>query len=228
MAEKEFSGVLGNYTWQETEDGSKTLYSHFFSEACHSTSGAKEETLFNYWQGCQIAERANQYSPFTILEIGFGPGIGLETTVEEWQKLNSPSKLHFLSVELDKALVEAFLPEAKVDIRPWGEIHTIQKSEYTATVLVGDATKTLPPYLEEFPVKWHAIYQDAFSPKRNPALWTVEWFELLLAGADPKAVMSTYSASHSVLDAMESAGWKTEKVKGFGRKRASTRAYPSN
>ena len=39
----------------ETEDGSMTLYSHLYNEACHSTSGAINETHTHYINGCKIS-----------------------------------------------------------------------------------------------------------------------------------------------------------------------------
>jgi tRNA U34 5-methylaminomethyl-2-thiouridine-forming methyltransferase MnmC len=65
----------------ETEDGSWTLFSEAFQEACHSTTGARAETLLHYIQGCRILEKAKIHSPLVVLEIGFGLGIGLLTTL---------------------------------------------------------------------------------------------------------------------------------------------------
>ena len=65
-----------DYRFVETEDGTKTLFSERFGEACHSTTGAKSETLLHYIHGCEITEKAKQNS-LSILEVGFGLGVGL-------------------------------------------------------------------------------------------------------------------------------------------------------
>ena len=85
-----------------TEDGSFTLFSEAFQEACHSMSGAREETLLHYVNGCLIRERAADYDPLIILEVGFGLGIGLLTTMDH---LPENVKWHFISLELDNNLL---------------------------------------------------------------------------------------------------------------------------
>src|SRR5690606_29124540 len=87
-------------------------------------------------------------------------------------------------------------------------------------VLIGDARTTLPQQSWRF----HAIYQDPFSPKKNPSLWTQEWFELLRQCSDDDCIMATYSASVGVRKAMLEAGWHPESLPGFGPKRERTLA----
>lgn len=198
----------------ETEDGSTTLFSERFGEACHSTSGAREETLLHYIKGCEILEKAK--SPeLTILEVGFGLGLGLLTTYEMTKDL--PAKIHFLTLEIDPQLVDWFKDEHR-------DHPMFRDPKFSVEILVGDARKTLPEYVEKNSPRWNAIYQDAFSPKRNPALWTREWFELLKSGSASDVVMSTYSASSSIRKSMIEAGWKLSPGEKFGPKRTSTRA----
>src|SRR6478752_3776666 len=77
-----------------TGDGTFTLFSEAFQEACHSTTGAKTETILHYVEGCKILEKISLHEPLVILEVGFGLGIGLETTLE---KIPNHKKIHFLS-----------------------------------------------------------------------------------------------------------------------------------
>ena len=79
-------------------------------------------------------------------------------------------------------------------------------------------------YLEKENPNWDAIYQDAFSVKKNPTLWTQEWFELIRKSSAPDALMSTYASGESIRKAMIEAGWKLSNGPGFGKKRSSTRA----
>ena len=87
-------------------------------------------------------------------------------------------------------------------------------------ILVGDARKRI----HDLNVKVDAIYQDAFSPRRNADLWTKEWFEDLKAKSKPQVRLSTYSASSSIRKAMLAAGWSLKSGSKFGPKRTSTRA----
>lgn len=215
------------HRWITTEDGSETLYSEAFQEACHSTTGARAETLLHYIQGCQVVEKAGQLETISILEVGFGTGLGLLTTMESLK--SGKSHCRFVSLELDKNLINWFReqhPDIHFKEIQAGELNYIeaQKDNFTITILIGNGRKTLPAYLNLNPLKWDAIYQDAFSPKRNPVLWTSEWFRLLKESSQPEVILSTYSASNSIRKSLLEAGWKIHKGEKFGPKRTSTRA----
>lgn len=210
-----------------TDDGSYTLFSEAFQEACHSTSGAKSETVLHYIDGCQVKKKIEEIEPLFILEVGFGLGVGFLTTLE---KLPKNRKWHFLSLELDRHLLEwfkeshehhPFLKNLKWD----GHILTAQNEMVTLTILQGNARETLPEFISLHPgFKWHAIYQDAFSPKRNPILWTKEWFSFLKDHSHEDVILSTYSASTSIRKSLLETGWGIQKGEKFGPKRTSTRA----
>jgi len=211
------------HKWVQTEDGSLTLFSEEFQEACHSTSGAKSETLLHYVDGCQIRERLKDHTPFNILEVGFGTGLGFETTKEILKDL--PHPWHFFSLELDQDLVKWWLKDRSYNQNDF--IFTVKDKNFNLTILTGDARVVLKKYLESYPISFHAIYQDAFSPRRNPTLWTKEWFLLLKEYSTPDAILSTYSSSSSIRKSLVEAGWILRKGAKFGPKRSSTRAYLS-
>jgi len=205
-----------------TDDGTYTLFSEAFQEACHSTAGAKDETILHYIEGCRILDKSNIHSPIVILEVGFGLGIGLLTTIE---KLPKNTKCHFISVEIDRDLLEWFKNEHPELNFQWKEnLLQGQFESVEITIVQGDARKELPRYLENNPTEFHAVYQDAFSPKRNPILWTKEWFLLLKQYSHPEVILSTYSASNSIRKSLHETGWGVQKGDKFGLKRTSTRA----
>ncbi len=206
----------------ETSDGSMTLFSEAFQEACHSSNGARAETLHHYIEGCRVVERSELYSPFEVLEVGLGLGTGLLTTLEMFPPLQH---LRYLSLELDRDLMNWFQEEHQELGLSWdGDVLQGHCGNAQIAILCGDARSTLPTYLQTIPYSFHAIYQDAFSPRRNPSLWTVEWFRLLREASHPSVILSTYSASTSVRKGLEAAGWGVLKGGPFGDKRASTRA----
>jgi tRNA U34 5-methylaminomethyl-2-thiouridine-forming methyltransferase MnmC len=206
----------------ETGDGTFTLFSEAFQEACHSTTGAKAETILHYVEGCRIPEKANLHQPLIILEVGFGLGIGFETTLE---KIPKDKKFHFISMEIDRNLLDWYREKrSDLELMWHGNILEAKKDNFTLTIIQGDARKALPEYLKSHPLKWHAIYQDAFSPKRNPVLWTKEWFTLLKGYSHPDVILSTYSASTSIRKSLHETGWGVQSGEKFGPKRTSTRA----
>ena len=218
----DFKGQLGQYKIITTNDDSPTLWSEFFDESCHSHHGAYSETVYNYIEGCKLLNRVNN----TVLEIGFGLGIGLKATLEKIKPdLNNP--LHFVSVELDPELIEWSKSHVQCDVFDFKLLQKIDNSysyeseHLKIEILIGDATKTLAQ--TELP-SFNAIYQDAFSPKKNPDLWTVEWFELLKKLASQECILSTYSASVSIRKSLLEAGWHPHSHKGFAGKRERTSA----
>jgi Uncharacterized conserved protein len=90
-------------------------------------------------------------------------------------------------------------------------------------VLIGDL-KDNQPKISTYLKNIHAIYQDPFSPKKNPTLWSKDWFETLKNISSSDVILSTYSASHSVHQNLEAAGWNVYRAPGFAHKRSSTRA----
>lgn len=203
----------------ETGDGSFTFFSEAFNEACHSISGAKTETALYYVEGCGVKEKREK-GLVTILEVGFGLGVGFLTTLEELK-----DGFHFISLELDRNLLDWFKDQHPELGLQWnGNILSTETKDYKLTIIQGDARTTLPSYLEAHPVKWDAIYQDAFSPKKSPSLWTTEWFELLKAHSNTDVVLSTYSSSSSIRKSLYETGWGVLRGSAFGVKKTSTRA----
>ncbi|MBA2405975.1 MAG: hypothetical protein H0V66_14460 [Bdellovibrionales bacterium] len=220
-----------NHQWVETADGSFTLYSEAYQEACHSPNGARAETLLHYIQGCQIKEKIHLESKLSILEVGFGLGIGFLTTLDVLKDSTKPWS--FLSLEIDENLLEWFrlenLAHPYLKDLKWIEkgnvkILECQNQLIHLQILCGDARKTLPTFIQIQNPKWNAIYQDAFSPKQNPVLWTQEWFEFLKLHSTQDVRLSTYSASSSIRKSLLQAGWVLHKGEKFGTKRTSTRA----
>ena len=91
-----------------------------------------------------------------------------------------------------------------------------QKSQATCKwqVIIGDGIATpLPDQHFDF------IWQDAFSPKKNPDLWSEEWFRKLMKASTENAVLMTYSVARVVKDGLEGAGWHYAKIKAPGKKK---------
>lgn len=227
----EFKGTLGKYKIINTEDGEQTLWSEYYDENCHSTSGAKEETIYNYVLGCKT-DRSISSNMFKIFEVGFGLGLGIKYTFE-WLESNKILKpFHFISCEIDPALIEWAIKNTKVatsfypnltNLKKQGDVYSCSLNGSRIDIICGDIREKFKIH-KNMLLQANAIYQDAFSPKRNPALWTLEWFKDLKSISSEDVILSTYSAAQSVRKTMHNAGWVVENHPGFGRKKSSTRA----
>ena len=190
-----------NYEKTPTDDGSFTFKSLNFNENCHSTGGAIEETIFNYIKSTQVN---NLCLPITnIFEVGFGLGVGAILSFLEAKKQNK--KITFYSIEIDEELLVWFKENTSDELNkifPFNELYKNSECTYRVSselgdliIFIGDAFKNRDSLITHIkPID--KIFQDAFSPKRNPDLWTKEWFEFLKTIASPNVILSTYSASH--------------------------------
>lgn len=226
-----FSGEIGDYKVVKTDDNSQTLWSEYFDECCHSTDGAIEETLYNYIEGTHVLEKLEAKKSINIFEIGFATGIGAKVTFDTLSQ--SQPSLNFVSCELDKGLVCWAIENTKCELiqslklKDSGDLEYFESEnkDQKLIVLIGDARVSIPLAINsQLITKFDCFYQDPFSPKKNPTLWTKQWFELMKSIAHPNAYLSTYSASTSVRKAMDAAGWGVFNRKGFHGKRASTYA----
>ncbi len=196
-----------------TDDGSVTLYSKEFNESYHSPKdGALNESLqkhvlpaFNLHQG---------KTALSILDICYGLGYNTLATLYHVKKYNLPVTLHIISPEFDETLVRSLknfdYPSEFEMLKPI--IEAISENFYYADkqfkieVLIGDARQTIPS-LNADEVRFDIIYQDAFSPKVNPLLWTREWFADIRALCSEDAVLTTYSTAAATRMGLDENGF---------------------
>ena len=213
---------LDDYQIVETEDGSYSIYSGPYDELCHSKAGASSETQFQYLEGCQIFHKAQGLSLIRILEVGFGAGIGALETATLLKDVDT--EVIFTSLEIDSRLVDYFLEKNSFKFQKNLSSYEIDLAKnFKLIVLIGDAREEIAK-LQNFQ---DAIYQDAFSPKKNSSLWTLEWFKDLYKLSNDETILSTYCSSSSVRKTMHKAGWSLYEGGGFKMKRSSTRARKS-
>lgn len=217
-----FQGKLGQYKVVTTSDESPTLWSEAYNENCHSIAGAQEETRYIYIQGCELDQKALE-GKVHILEVGLGAGHGLKETYDFFKKNHPHCQVHYFSLEIDEGLISwVFENIIKLPLpKKKGEHYSGKIDQFEYHIIVGDARKTVPNY--SFP-PINAIYQDAFSPDKNPTLWTVEWFEILKKKSASDVILTTYSASSKVKKSLYQAGWNIFERQGFSGKRGSIKA----
>lgn len=238
----EFRGILGNYKIIKTEDNTETIWSEYFDEACHNLSGAYEETLHNYIRGCDIPELLSRKAQVAVLDVGFGVGVGLKALIDQIKTIkNSALTVFYYSIELDETLLlwalQSTLPELhllRVErfdgkrklVSYEGRWSSEEGSpSLTISIYVGDGRITLPSASNLNLISpLDAIFQDAFSPRKNPTLWSVQWFALLKDLSRDSVKLCTYSSAISIRKSLLCAGWKIFEAPGFANKKAMTKA----
>jgi tRNA U34 5-methylaminomethyl-2-thiouridine-forming methyltransferase MnmC len=240
---KEFKGSLGNYKIIETADKSTTVWSEVFGETCHNLSGAYEETYHNYILGCSIldlitlVEKCEPDNELTVFDVGFGVGVGLKAFIDQLE-LKTPllKHYHYFSIEIDELFVEWSLKESFsslvfkrieqiTDNESLVYYQSCYKDRLNIIIFIGDGRKTIPKALQLNLLKpFDAIFQDAFSHRKNPTLWTVEWFVLLKQLSSTNVQLASYSSSTVIRKSLLKAGWSVFDQLGYSNKKHMTRA----
>ncbi len=184
-----------------TDDGSQTLYSSEFEEAYHgSRDGALRETMQKHvlsafgWK--------SEAQKLTILDICFGLGYNTLATVAYVKNRGLSAKIEIIAPEMDLELVRSladfpYPPEfeaLKPIIQALSKEQFYEDEQFRIEIPIGDARAILPKLEQRFDI----VYQDAFSPKRNPLLWTREYFGEIRSLMRDDAILTTYSIAASV------------------------------
>lgn len=227
---------MQNFKPKITADGSHTLYIPGIDECYHSTNGAIQESRHIFIDaGLKQCEKAE----INLLEIGFGTGLNALLTAALLEKEEIRAKnINYTSIELYPLAAEDTMklnyPELiaqkdekilqkvksffeKMHTSPWEEQVQITEN-FSLTKLHLDFT------LYEPNGSFDVIYFDAFSPEKQPEMWSEELFKKLYLCAAKNAVMTTYSAKGAVRRAMQSAGFTVERISGPPGKREILRA----
>ncbi len=211
----------------ESEDGSYTAYSVEFEEHYHSTKdGALHESLSKHVN--PALDHTQDRDEITILDICFGLGFNTLATLYALEGTNK--KINIYSPEFDEELITSLKDFTyPKEFEPYKDIITsiskegkYESDNLNITVFLGDARK----YVRETDVKFDIVYQDAFSPKSNPLLWTSEYFADIASLIKDDGILTTYSISLPTRIALYENGFKVYIQEGEGF-RASTLASKS-
>ena len=179
-----------------TEDGSHTLFSPRVGECYHSQHGAVQE------------------SRHVFIDAGWRQCAGTQLRVERYPLLAGVAASLNYPALLGEGTQADFL---RLHTTEWGQPVRISP-HFTLLKLQADFTAVT------LPGSYDLIYFDAFSPEKQPEMWTQERFEQLYRHALPGAVLTTYCAKGSVRRALQAAGFAVERLPGPPGKREMLRA----
>lgn len=201
----------------KTKDNSYTLYSEEYTECYHSISGALEESFKKYVEPCEIKAGMN------ILDIGFGLGYNSGAAIQKARKITIIALEKDVNVlkEIQKIKVPYFFEKTYEIIRKAAKTLSYKDKNIELNIILGDAVKTIKNILT-IKTKFDAVFLDAFSPPKNPELWTAEFFKDIEKRMKPNAKLATYSCAGSVRRNLKEAGFRVEDGPVVGRKAPST------
>ncbi len=181
-----------------SKDGSFTAYSKEYDEHYHSTKdGALHESLVKHVNPA-FKVKKNQ-EEINILDICFGLGFNTLATIYFHKQNNLSSKINIYSPELDSSLIKSLndfsypkeFDEFRDIISSLINSGVYDDENIHVELFLGDARE----YVKKFNNKFDIVYQDAFSPKANPLLWTKEYFSDIKKSMKKDALLTTYSTA---------------------------------
>lgn len=210
----------------ETDDGSRTLYSHRAKESYHSEAGALSESDQVFLTNSGVKSRLQQRQTTRVLELGFGTGLNfllsadwalscgapLEYVAFENQKLNAEliAELGYADLLVNKTLGANWLNWYRNSYHGESGKFVSNDGSVALTLFNSGFAENIVSEINQF----DAIYFDAFSPKANPELWTQEIFGLLHRMLLPGGKLVSYCVKSTVLRDLETQGFEVYKLPG--------------
>ena len=187
---------------------------------------------------------------FIVGETGFGTGLNFLACWQLWhQWAPSSARLTFISVE-KYPLMSTELEQA---LKLWPELQTLSTELMEAyrhnflgnacshfqnfrfgkvrlLLIIDEATEGFKQILSAehsgfCQPDWRvdAWFLDGFAPSKNPDMWRPALFQTLSALSRKGTSFATFTAASVVRKGLKAAGFKVEKIPGFGRKREMIR-----
>mgnify|MGYP006098589015 CR=1 FL=1 len=208
-----------------TEDGSSSIINKNLNECYHSTSGAINESKHIFIENGLLACKKKVLN---TLEVGFGTGLNALLTQIICDKNKTINNYHsienlpilskdYLALNYCKQLNIKDDNFIKMHNSSWGEKITISK--YFSLLKINIDLQTFNPT-----TKYDLIYFDAFSPNKQPELWTYNIFKKLYKNLNNNGILITYCAKGAFKRTLKEIGFEVSSIDGPIGKREITQA----
>ena len=213
--------VSNDYQLVQLANGEKTLFSSAYGEKMHPGLGPVAEAELLYVRQLQLCERLkNGAGEFVIWDIGLGGAANAIAALRATREISG--SLRLISFDNTAEPLEFALKNAAALNYPISYENPIAQllSEKHVAFQNGNCAVNWEFHLGDFPA-WlaskngdrapapHAVFYDAFSPAKNPAMWTLPVFENLFRVLDPArpCALTTYSRSTMIRATLLLAGF---------------------
>ncbi|ADC89959.1 protein of unknown function DUF752 [Thermocrinis albus DSM 14484] len=207
-----------------TADGTFTVFHPLYGEPYHSvTAGALTECLEKFLYPSGILQRAKEKREIRILDIGFGLGYNVAVAIKHLRDENRHLQIYVLSFEKELMENPPLLPEPYGYYQRllWENLPAFEKEGISFKLLLGDARKKIT---EVSSFEAHVVFHDAFSPLKNPELWTLQFLLQVKRLMDIEGVWISYTSSLAVRKSLWLLGFNLQTTASVGRRRGGTKA----
>ncbi len=185
-------------------DGSFSLHSARFGEAFHAADGALREAHISFVAPAEL-HRFPAGSTLRVVEVAVGTGTN--TAALAAAAAAAGLELDWWGLEADPAPLRIALAEPSFR-RQWPAPVIARLEAWAAgpQLLWGDARRRLGELPGSLQGSCDLVLLDAFSPRRCPELWTLDFLSRLARLVSPRGRLVTYCAAAAVRSALREAG----------------------
>jgi len=185
-------------------DGSFSLHSARFGEAFHAADGALREAVASFVAPAEL-HRFPAGGVLRVVEVAVGTGTNTAALIAATG--SGALELEWWGLESDPEPLRIALA-APAFRRQWCTAVVERLEAWTAgpRLLWGDARRRLGELETPLRGACDLVLLDAFSPRRCPELWTVEFLGRLTQLLAPGGRLVTYSAAAAVRGALRDTG----------------------
>jgi tRNA U34 5-methylaminomethyl-2-thiouridine-forming methyltransferase MnmC len=229
----------GDYQLVKLRNGAQTLFSARYGEKMHPGLGPQAEAEALYVHQLKLRERLqNHAGEFVIWDVGLGAAANALTVLRATRDISGQLRLvsfdntaEPLEFALQHAAELSYLAGYENQITELLREKSVEFTDKNLSVRwefhlgdfpdllhsqFGNRNSKLPPP--------HVIMFDAFSPAKNPAMWTLPLFINLFQSLDPQrhCVLPTYSRSTMIRATLLLAGFFVGTGRATGLKEETT------
>ena len=209
-----------------TKDGSKTLFIKDLDEGYHSENGALQEAKHIFIDnGIKLINSCE----INILELGFGTGLNVLVTIDEFLKSEEIKKINYYTLEKypvsEKEIAElnysSLFDNSKIDELN-KKIHSCEWEKPCEILPNFNLFKYECDFfnLENLNLpEINLVYFDCFGAKVQPDLWEKPLIEMVANKMAQNGLLTTYSSKGSVRRILKELGYLVEKKPGPPGKR---------
>lgn len=237
--------MSGDYQLVQLANGEKTLFSASYGEKMHPGLGPQAEAELLYVRQLKICERLrSETGEFVVWDVGLGGAANAIALLRATQDISGRLRLisfdntsEPLAFALQNAAALGYMAGYENQINGLLRDRRVEfengKLKVNWEFHLGDFPRLLNPEIgnrESEISRPHAIFYDAFSPAKNPAMWTLPVFENLFRSLDPArpCALTTYSRSTLLRTTLLLAGFFVGVGHATGMKEETTIAANSS
>ncbi len=231
--------MANDYQLSQLANGKRTLFSASYGERMHPGLGPSAEAEWLYVRQLNLGDRLQKSSgEFVIWDVGLGGAANAIAALRATREISG--RLRLVSFDNTAEPLEFALNNYAALEYVAGYERQLEKLLHRPCVEFQNGASDVrwEFYLEDFP-GWvasrknrdkksepspHAIFYDAFSPAKNPAMWTLPVFQNLFACLDPQrpCALTTYSRSTLLRTTLLLAGFFVGVGQATGMKEETT------